>query len=187
MNSPEETQILLIRQSKCFAPAKIQTDASALIFSVNTNKGASVPLKIRALRSFQTSQHTRMTRDFKPLRETPLVAAISDHHSWTEFVHFQFIGCSDGSPSQKDKTTQIRLVNLHSTKRWFPVSRHLRQSEHVVLCGQPLARNLSAVQILSWTTSQLNNLHFGGAHADLMVRLKLVLIAPRSIPSVKSS
>ena len=121
-----------------------------------------------------------MTRDFKPLRETPLIATISDHHSWTEFVNVQFVGCKDGSPSQKDKAAQMRLVNLQSTKRCFPVSGQLQQREHVVLCGQPLALNLSAVQILSCTVSQLKNLHFGGAQADQMIWLKLVLIAPRN-------
>ena len=119
-----------------------------------------------------------MTSDFKPLRETPLITAISDHHSWTEFVQVQFVGCRDSSPSQKDKAAQIRLVNLQSTKRWFPVSGQLRQSEQVGLCGQPLALSLSAVQILSCTASQLKNLHFGGAQADQMIWLKLVLIAP---------
>ena len=53
-----------------------------------------------------------MTKDFKPLRGTPRVPANADHHSWTEGVCFQFIGCSDGSPRQVEISTQIRLVKL---------------------------------------------------------------------------
>jgi len=143
------THTLPIRCARCFAPATIHIAVSSLIFIVTTKEGTSVRLKIRALRSTQTSQQTRMTKDFKPLRGTPRVPANADHHSWTEAVCFQFIGSSDGSPSQVEISTQIRLVNLHSVKRCIPVSGALRQSTQTGLCGQPLACNLSAVQILS--------------------------------------
>ena len=66
-------------------------------------------------------------------------------------------------------------------KRCLPDSGTQWHSAHTGLCGQSLARSLSAVQILSWTTSQLKklkNLDFGGVHADQMISLRLVLIAP---------
>ena len=132
-----------MRCARCFAPAIVHINASSLIFAVTMKEGASVRLKMRALRSIHTSQHTRMTKDFKPLRGTPRVPANADHHSWTEGVCFQFIGCSDDSPSQVEMSTQIRLVNLHSAKRCIPVSGALRQSTQAGLCGQPLACNLS--------------------------------------------
>ena len=102
-------------------PATIHIAVSSLIFIVTTKEGVSVRLKIRALRSIQTSQQTRMTKDLKPLRGIPRVPANADHHSWTEAVCFQFIGSSDGSPSQVEISTQIHLVNLHSVKRCIPV------------------------------------------------------------------
>jgi hypothetical protein len=128
-------------------------------FCGHHERGASVPLKMRALRSSQTSQHTRMTRDFKPLRKTPRVSVNTDHHSWTDAVCFQFVGCSDSSANQVEISAQIYPVNLHSEKRCIPVSVTLRQRTQAGLCVQPLACSLSAVQILSRTASQPKNLH----------------------------
>jgi hypothetical protein len=152
-------------------------DALSLIFMVTTKENASAWLKIRALRSSHTSQHTRMTRNFKPLRGTLCVTANADHQSWTETVCFQFVGCSDGSASQVEMSAQIRLVNLHLEKRCIPILGTLRQRTQPGLCVQPLACSPSAVQILSWITSQLKNLHFEGAQAVQMISLRFVLIA----------
>ena len=138
-----------MRCARCFAPAIIHIDASSLIFAVTMKEGASVRLKMRALCSIHTSQHTRMTKDFKPLHGTTCVLARVDHHSCIEAVCFQFMGCSDGSASQVQISAQIRLVNLHSEKRCIPVSETLWQSTQAGLCGQPLACSLSTVQILS--------------------------------------
>jgi len=138
-----------MRCARCFAPAIVHIDASFFIFAVTMKEGASVRLKMRALRSIHTSQHTRMTKDFKPLHGTACVLAKVDHHSCTEVVCFQFMRCSDGSASQVQISAQIRLVNLHSAKRCIPVSGTLRQSTQAGLCGQPLDCSLSTVQILS--------------------------------------
>ena len=51
-NSLEETQAPLIRHAGCFAPARIQAEASPLIFSATVKDGASVLLKIHTLCSF---------------------------------------------------------------------------------------------------------------------------------------
>jgi hypothetical protein len=69
-------------------------------------------------------------------------------------------GCREGSASQVEISAQIRLANLHSKKRCIPISGTLRQSIQVELCVQPLACSLSAVQILSWTASQLKEFAF---------------------------
>jgi hypothetical protein len=164
---------LPIRRVRCFAPATVNNDASSLIFAVTSKEGASVQLKMQVLCSNLTSQHIRMTRDFKPLRGTPCVPANDDHHSWTEAIYFQFVGCSGGSANQVEISVQIRLVNLHSEKRCIPVSGTLWQRTQARLCVQPLACSLSAVQILS---SQPKNLHFGGVQADQMILLRFVPI-----------
>ena len=100
---------------------------------------------MRALRSFRTSQHTRMVRDLNPLHETSCVLANADHHSWTEVASSQFVGCNDDFVSHADKSVQMCLVNLHSVKRCLPVSRTLWHSGHN---GLGLAANLSRTACL---------------------------------------
>jgi len=89
-----------MRCARCFAPAIVHIDASSLIFAVTMKEGASVRLKMRALRSIYTSQHTRMTKDFRPLCGTACVLARVDHHWCTKAVCFQLMGCSDGSAAK---------------------------------------------------------------------------------------
>ena len=55
-----------MRCARCFAPAIVHIDASSLIFAVTMKEGASVRLKMRALRFIHTSQHTRMTKCWWP-------------------------------------------------------------------------------------------------------------------------
>ena len=143
-------------------------------------EGASKRSKIRALRSFQISQHMRMIRDLIPFRETPVVLASAVHHAWSDSAGSQLAGSSGGAAIQLARSVQICLVNLHSKNRWFPVSRALRHNEHTGLWGQPLECSLSAVQSRFWIASQLKNLHFGGTQAVQMRSLKFVLLEPKN-------
>jgi hypothetical protein len=143
------THTLPINRARCIAPATVHNDVSSLIFVNTKKKGASIPLKNASIALSQTSQHTRITRDFEPLHGLPCVSANADHHLWTEAVCFQFVGCSDGSTAQPEISAQIRPVNPHLEKRRIPVSETLRQRTQAGLCVQPLARRLSADSILN--------------------------------------
>ena len=116
-----------MRCARCFAPPIVHIDTSFFIFAVTMKEGASVRLKMRALRSIHTSQHTRMTKDFKPLRGTACVLARVDHHSCTEVVCFQFMRCSDGSASQ---------VQISAKYAWWTCTRRRGAFKSQELCGK---------------------------------------------------
>ena len=117
-------------------------------------EGASKRSKIRALRSFQISQHMRMIRDLIPFCETPVVLASAVHHVWSDSAGSQLAGSSGGAASQLASSVQICLVNLHSKNRWFPVSRSLRHSEHSRLWGRYIMLSFMYPALI-WNDHQL--------------------------------
>ena len=165
---------------KNFVPAEIHNCVSSLIFCKRRWFGVPIYSKILTFLFFQTSQHTNIMRDLSPCLATQMVWSRADHRSATESLAAQASGWRIISPSQHAISTQMRLVNLQSLKRWMPDSGRRWQKGQTCVFGHPRACSLSDVQILLRIVSLLKNLHFGGAQTFRTRTLKLVDVDPKN-------
>jgi hypothetical protein len=166
--------------AKCFAPPRIHRRICSLIITIVYVMVFSLCSKICEFLSHQIVQETRMMRVHNPFMLLTMDVARFDHHWCTEPIGCQEEWWISVIVAHRLKSAQICLVKQHSTKRCKPDSRHESHRTHRGLWGHPLLANLSAVQTLFWTASQLKNLHFGGAQAPQIILLKFMCVEPQN-------
>jgi hypothetical protein len=83
------------------------------------------------------------------------------HHCRASWVGVQAAGFKSGCVFQAATSSQIRLVYLHSVKRWWVDSIVHRQRTQKSLCGHPRWASLSADHTPFWVMSHVKNLHRG--------------------------
>jgi hypothetical protein len=144
---------------RCFAPAKIHSLASSLIFWSTAKFVDSVRSKTLAFLSFQISQQTSIMSERRPFLLVPGAFDIAVHHFSSVSLGGHALGCKLEFWVQVVISFQRRFVNLQSRKRWRPVSTWSRHSVQVPWFSHLRASNLSAVQTQFWIASQPKNLN----------------------------
>ena len=136
--------------------------------------------KVLAFLSRHIIQLTRISNDLSPFLLHPDIIAKFSHQCISVWDSSQLDGFKSSMATQTAISSQIRLVNRHSTNRCRPDSRTPWQRTQVGEWGQFLVAKRSAVQMRFWIASQLKNLHFGGAQFFQMMRSKLVRTEPKN-------
>jgi hypothetical protein len=141
------------------------------MFPKTTDGSACLWRKIRAFRSFQTSQEVRRTTDPRAFRFGVEAPVMRLHHSWRDIASHVWSSI-EYKPSHSLIRPQSLWVKRQWTKRWSMDSALLMHRGQLPQLGQPFFCKRFAVQSLFWRASQAKNLTFGGTQMFQMVLLK---------------
>ena len=107
-------------------------------------------------------QHTKITKELKPLLPTfEICFRASVHHEGK--LNVNVLGVTRSHPILRKILNQTSRENGQVVRRWSMVSDDWAHSTHKSSSCRPCCLRHAAVQHLSWSTSQMKNLHFPGA------------------------
>jgi hypothetical protein len=155
------------------APAILQTSTSSKVFVIITLAVITFFSKIRRLRSFQISQHTRLASITMVLRRSfvsfPTKLLYQLWKLWCVLV--QELGFNSSWLSVVTTDDQTFKLYGHSVSRCVVVSRFLRHKGQKYSFSQRRSNNLSVVKTRSSIRVYMKNLHLAGAHPLQMIFL----------------